>query len=93
MIRYTELSLAQNGSWPVFTQQERYVNDLLKNSVLQAYLLNNPVTVNCWSELSCSSDGSLSRVSLQNGRCDKLHSHLNNFMCIRFVIPVVLVIN
>jgi len=67
MIRYTELSLAQNGSWPLFTQQGRYVNDLFKNSVLQAYLLSNPVTVSCCSELSCSSDGSLSRVSLQNG--------------------------
>jgi len=81
MIRYTELSLAQNGSWPLFTHQGRYVNDLLKNSVLQAYLFNSPVTVSYCSELSCFSDVSLSRVILQNGHCDKLHIHLNDFMC------------
>jgi hypothetical protein len=43
-------------------------------------MLNNPVTVNCCSKLTCSSDGSLSRVSLQNGHCDKLYIHLYNFM-------------
>jgi hypothetical protein len=47
---------------------------------LQAYLPNNPMTVNCCSKLSCSSDSSLSRVSLQSGHCNKLHVHFNNFM-------------